>query len=151
MNALGTGDVSIDMKFKVSKQKRCVMRNVLYVPDLTCNLFSVRSAVSKGNIVKFDNDKCWVRSAKGTLIGMGSLVDRVYKLNCEALSVKQKATCEVALEECNLADIWHRKLSHLGRQQLRELICTELAKSVKGEASELSFCESCIEEYLLSM
>ena len=38
VEAIGRGDIQINMKFKVSKQKGCVMRNVLYVPKLTSNL-----------------------------------------------------------------------------------------------------------------
>ena len=64
VNAPGTGDITVKMNLKVSEHKRCAMRNVLYVPNLTCNLFSVRAAVSKGNVVRFGNDKCWIRDIK---------------------------------------------------------------------------------------
>ena len=59
--------MQLNMKFKVSKQKRCVMRNVLHVPKLACNLFSVRDIS-----VKFGK-QCWIKDSKGSLIGMGSL------------------------------------------------------------------------------
>ena len=48
------------------------MRNVLHVPKLACNLFSVRAAVSRGNSVKFGK-QCWIKDSNGSLIGMGSL------------------------------------------------------------------------------
>ena len=46
------------LRLKLSKQKSCVMRNVLYVPKHACNLFSMRAAGSKGNVVMFDKKKC---------------------------------------------------------------------------------------------
>ena len=46
------------MMLKLSKQKSCVMRNALYVPKVACNLFSMRAAGSKGNVVMFGKKKC---------------------------------------------------------------------------------------------
>ena len=42
---------------------------MLYVPKLTCNLFSVQGAVAKGNAVEFGpNDCCiWDENGKGPL------------------------------------------------------------------------------------
>ena len=54
------------------------MHDVLYVSKLTCNLFSVRAAAGKGNIVKFGRSRCWIRDEAGKLYGMGSLVDKLY-------------------------------------------------------------------------
>ena len=90
VTALGSGEIHVNMRFKVSKQKKCVMKNVLYVPKLTSNLFSVRAAVSRGNVVRFGNEKCWIRNVNGKLIGMGSLVNKLYKLDCEPI-VQQSA------------------------------------------------------------
>ena len=44
VNAVGIGNVHVNMTFNVSKPKKAVMYNVLYVPKLACNLFSVRAA-----------------------------------------------------------------------------------------------------------
>ena len=49
VKALGKGNIQLAMLFKVSSPKRVTMFDVLYVPKLTCNLFLVRAAVSKGN------------------------------------------------------------------------------------------------------
>ena len=65
------------MLFKVSKSKQAVMYDVLYVPKLACNLFSVGAAARKGNIIKFGCSKCWIRDRSGKLYGMGSLVDKL--------------------------------------------------------------------------
>ena len=43
------------MKHKVGETKNCVIYRVLYVPELACNLFSVRATVARGNSVKIRN------------------------------------------------------------------------------------------------
>ena len=53
LDALGVGDVHFKMLFKGSQPKTSIMYRVLYVPQLAYNLFSVRAATSKGNLIKF--------------------------------------------------------------------------------------------------
>ena len=146
VEALGTGDIQVNMTFKVSKQKNCVMSRVLYVPKLTSNLFSVRAAVSKGNIVGFEDLNCWIKNRKGKLIPMRSLVDnKLYKLNCTPV-VQVQQCASPAFEKGNSADLWHRRLGHLGKQQMREVASKELVRGMTIlKNDELSFCESCIE------
>ena len=50
VDAIGAGNVHLKMLFHVSQPKRNVMYSVLYVPELTCNLFSVRAATAKGEL-----------------------------------------------------------------------------------------------------
>ena len=116
VEAIGTGDVCLSMIFKVSKQKSCVMRNGLYIPKLACNLFSVRAAGSKSNVVMFGEKKCWIKERKGRLVGMGSLINKLYQLDSEP-----------AIEECaslpsqkrNIYDLWHQRFGHLREQQMK--------------------------------
>ncbi len=65
----GVGTVRLNMLFKVSNSKKAVMYDVLHVPKLACNLFSVRAAAKKGNMVKFSQLRCWIKGPKGSLKG----------------------------------------------------------------------------------
>ena len=47
MEAFAKGNSHFTMVFKMSKPKKVTMHNVLYVPKLACNLFSVRAAAAK--------------------------------------------------------------------------------------------------------
>ena len=47
VEAVGVGDVPVTMQFKVSDNKKAVLYDVLLVPKLVCNLFSVRAATRK--------------------------------------------------------------------------------------------------------
>ena len=143
VNAVGIGNVHVNMTFKVSKPKKAVMYNVLYVPKLACNLFSVRAAAVKGNFVKFGRTRCWIKNEKGELRGMGSLSDKLYRLDCKPLPVEHVS---LALEQGSQMNLWHQRLGHLNVQHLKELVERELASGIKiPKASKLSFCEGCIE------
>jgi hypothetical protein len=66
VEAEGVSNVHLNLFFKVSDSKRAVMYDVLYVPKLACNLFSVRAAARKGNVIKFGRSKCWIRDQSGS-------------------------------------------------------------------------------------
>ena len=143
VEAIGVGNIHLNMQFKVSDPKRCVMYRVLYVPKLACNLFSVRAAVSKGNVVKFAATKCWIRNSKRNLCGMGSLKDKMYLLNCEPILHEHVS---VASEKENSTDLWHQRLGHLSESLIKEMVSNEPVTGVKiPKRAELSFCEGCVE------
>ena len=62
------------------------MYNALYVPKLTCNLFTIKAAATKENSVNFGNSKCWIRNRNGKLLGMESLVQKLYYLACKTIT-----------------------------------------------------------------
>ena len=93
VEAVGVGNLRVNMLFKEGSPKRSVFYRVLYVPKLACNLFSVRAATAKGNMVKFGHSKCWIRDAKGRLKGMGSLEGSLYRLDCQPFHTECAAVC----------------------------------------------------------
>ena len=74
------------------------------MPKLACNLFLVRSAANQGNTIKFGRNVCWIQDRNGKLVGMGSLADKLYYLNCEAMT-QERASVSLAV---NKADLWHQ-------------------------------------------
>ena len=143
VEAIGAGDIELNMMFKVSRKKRCTMKNVLYVPKLTSNLFSVRGAVSKGNSIRFGVAKCWIKNNNGNLIGMGILKNKLYILDCMPI---EPQNASVASQEANTADLWHRRLGHLGKQQLKDLASKKSLKGVTiSKNDDFSLYESCVE------
>ena len=67
------------------------MRGALYVPKLTCNLFSVTAIVIKGNTVKFENGSCLIYDKNGILLLTGSPVDKLYYLKFGSVAQKSIA------------------------------------------------------------
>ena len=144
VDAVGVRTIRLNMLFKVSNSKRAVMYDVLHVPKLTCNLFSVRATAKMGNSVKFGQSRCWIRGPKGALEGMGSLAGKLYHLKCEVITGKEKAS--MVSEDLPEVDLWHQRLGHLNRQQLNTLVDRDLASGIKlSTTSKLSFCEGCVE------
>ena len=82
------------------------MYDMLHVPKLTCNLFSVRAAAKRGNTVKFSQSRCWIRGSKGSLQGMGTLAGKLYHLECEVVIDKESAS--VVSDDLSEVDLWHQ-------------------------------------------
>ena len=142
VEALGIGNVAMQMLFDESIPKRATLYQVLYVPKLACNLFSVRAAVAKGNSVKFGPSRCWIRDANGKLKGMGILADKLYQLNCQPLPTEYAA---VATEQCN-TDLWHQRFGHVNEQQLQDAVHHDMVTGAKVPRKvKLGFCQSCVE------
>ena len=125
VEAVGVGTIRLNMFFKVSNAKRATMYNVLYVPQLACNLFSVSAAAKKGNTVKFDNLKCWITGPNGKLKGMGHAYGKLYQLKCKVIIAEESAS--VVSEDVSNIDLWrHQRLGHLNSQHLRVLVDRQL-------------------------
>ena len=143
VDAVGEGNVYVNMQLEKCRPKESMIYKVLHVPKLACNLFSVRAAASRGKPVKFSDAKCWIYNRAGNICGMGSLVDKLYQLNCEPVSLEHVS---VATEQGCAIDLWHQRLGHLGKQRLHEIVSKQLVNGMDvSKTAKLSFCEGCIE------
>ena len=98
----------MNMLFQATESRKAVLYDVLYMPKLTCNLFSVRAAVSKGNAIEFGPQKCCIRDEYGKLHGMGSLVDKIYQIDCQVAITTD--TTYISVESSQGRDLWHQCL-----------------------------------------
>ena len=145
VEACGKGDIQFTMTLEKDRSKRVTMRDALYVPKLTCSLFSVRATVMKGNTVKFENGCCLIYDRNEILLGIGSLVDKLYYLKCESVTQESMAIATGSEVE-NKVDLWHQRLGHLNEIQLREMTSQDLVKGVNiPKSTRISFCEKCVE------
>ena len=153
VEAYGSGRVNITIETSHGKQLNTGMDGVLYVPQLTCNLFSVRAATQKDLIVQFGHSCCWIKDHSGKVVGKGRLINRMYQLNCEAhLQSDRTALAEVHQTSIGKDDsssqmnLWHRRLGHLNEKQLTQAVEKGLIKGVEfSETGRLDFCEGCVE------
>ena len=145
VEACGKGDIQFTMVLQNDRSKEITMRGALYVPKLTCSLFSVRATAMKGNTVKFENGSCLIYDKNGVLLGTGSLEDKLYYLKFE--SVTQESVAIAAGSEVkNKVDLWHQRLGHLNEIQLREMASQNLVKGmIIPKSTRISFCEKCVE------
>ena len=135
LDAIGSGKVLVDLSLGRRNKtiKKFAFRDVLYVPDLAVNLFSVRAVTDKGFIVQFGKNRCWIKDSKRTVRAMGTLVGRMFHLDCESVVSIAAVT----------SDIWHQRLGHLNESTL-----AQISKDDRNDVqinNKLSFCEGCIE------
>ena len=77
------------------------------------------------------------------LVGMGSLINKLYELDCEP-AIQEHAS--LASQKRNKIYLWDQRLGHLGNQQMKEIVTKQLMKGMSIlKTEELSFCESCTE------
>jgi len=144
VDAYGAGRVKVSMLLGRSSSFDTAMSSVLYVPQLSCNLFSVRAATLKGNVIQFGHSRCWIRDSNGQLVGKGRLVDKMYQLDCVPEGPCENAS--IAKMQNVDADEWHQRFGHVGVGSMRQMVANRLVDGLDLPSDiELSFCESCIE------
>ena len=132
------------MVFKLSKPKEITMYNDLYVPKLA-SLFSVGVvAATKRGTVKFGDNRCRICDRSGKLLGTGSIVDKIYHLDCKAITQEQIAIGSGS-RVGNKVDILHQQLGYRNEQQLKKMVSQDLAKRVKiSKFAGISSCKQCV-------
>ena len=128
MDALGVCNVQVKMLFKVSQPEKFVMHSVLHVLQMACNLFSVRAAASRGNLIKFRHSCCWIQDSSGKLCGMGVIVNKLYQLDCEA--IQSEAATLATGQKDNGLDVWHFRLGHASEQCIKTIAHRKLATGI---------------------
>ena len=74
---------------------------------------------------------------------MGTMVDKLYQFDCEALCSEQASVA--TLQGINIIDTWHCRLGHANEQCIKSMAYKQLAAGIKlPKHTKLSFCEGCI-------
>ena len=127
------------------KTSRCELHEVLHVPDLSYNLFSVSKAVEAGKMVEFNETSCQILDTNGKPITNAMRVGNLYYLNC--LTERQQANAADNQSQQSKEDVWHRCYGHLGVQNLQKLAEEELVDGFDfNSLRTINFCEPCLEE-----
>ena len=137
VKAVGCGDLII----KTQAQKSIVLRKVLYVPEASANLFSIKTATEAGAQVIFEGDSCYIhKDAKLWLEGCKH--GDVFVID-EATAVEHA----MAATSKGAAELWHRRFGHLGYDNLIKLKDMVDGISVTGAQLKLQqqlVCEPCV-------
>ena len=135
LKAMGTGNIYINNN---DDNIRYVLNDVLYVPELSFNLFSVGKCANKGHNITFNNNGCAVISKSGDVLVNGQKEGDLYYLNVHDNDIY-----------CNIADtsdleLWHRRYGHLGITNLKKLVNSNMVEGFKGTLTgKLDVCEPC--------
>ena len=145
VSAIGVGKVKVTTQLHNGERVVCWMTDVLYVPKLTNNLFSVHTATSKGNTVSFKHKDCCIRNKNRKVIGTGSSLGKLYKLDCEMqqLPAESATIAEGPVQSNSKIDMWHQRLAHVNLKQLHQQVENSDGVDIQSQG-KLNFCEACM-------
>ncbi|CAB0029885.1 unnamed protein product, partial [Trichogramma brassicae] len=135
---VGEGTVVIN-RFLNGEWHEALIENVLYVPKLKKNLFSIGQITSKGYEVNFTD--AYVKLKKNdTVVAVGIMqTNCIYRLLFKTVIQEQ---AEVNACETNLK-IWHERLAHLNLRAIKELANQNMIDGLQLSDKNNFFCEPC--------
>lgn len=109
----------------------CLLKNVAYVPDLSCNLLSVNKVTEANGTVTFTKDKVVISKDNAVILEGSKSPSGLYVVDVNRT------------ENVNLITA-HRKLAHLGVKNLKRLKAMSEGLKIKEDLAEGKFsCDVC--------
>ncbi|KAL2896616.1 Retrovirus-related Pol polyprotein from transposon TNT 1-94 [Bienertia sinuspersici] len=95
-------------KGRVSLVDGLILEDVLFVPNLTCNLISVSKLIDDSHcFVQFTDSLCAIQDRlSGSLIGAGERMDGLYFFR------RVPKVCAVTNTDISSFELWHRRMGH---------------------------------------
>lgn len=139
VDAIGKGDVFFYMKLNEGT-RRVILKDVLYVPHMKFNLFSVPTVVAKGFTVGFQGNSFEI-SKNGEIIALGTNTASHTTLNCEVfVESKSAKIATISVEE------GHQRLGHISYE--RVIATSKLVEGLNIDTKTIPdhpICEACIQ------
>ncbi|UYV72131.1 hypothetical protein LAZ67_9001917 [Cordylochernes scorpioides] len=141
IEALGTGTVELEV-LEHGEPFLLKLENVLFVPGLKGNLFSVSTCTEKSFFVKF------MREKEEIVNPLRKICIEAYKRNGLYILRQTKYAKTQFTRMCidkNSSEIWHNRFGHLNFDDLKKLQRENLVNGLpKGEFKSITSCETCI-------
>lgn len=144
VSAKQQGDISVKTLYE-GDTSTAVMKDVLLVKDLPCNLMSIRSLTKKGYRIVFEGDYAY-----GSIDGKTKFVSHARGNLYEViLHIDRNAFAGVSGED-NInkfsQNLWHYRMGHLNAYDMKKMIDSQMVNGLKqvNVDIESKFCESCI-------
>ena len=112
------------------------MINVLYVPDIAYNLFSVGAAMDKGLVYRAERNTCVLIKDDQT-VAIGIRKDRLYKL---LIRVQVPATPLALTARESTLQLWHERLGHQNKKHVQQFL---KSRGISITGSEEELCAGC--------
>ena len=141
LEVAGEGTVDVDMVLTDGTKRGCMLRKVLYVPELAYNLVSVSKATDAGKTVHFDDATCEFRNESDEVFAVGAREGSLFYLK---VARKSQEGASVAHKQ-NKKRLWHQRFGHLNEQSMKKLVDRDLVSQLDHNMSgEVGVCEACI-------
>jgi len=117
----------------------CLLKDVLYVPDITKNLLSVNKITENGGTVKFSQQEVEIIK-EDTVIKGRKDSNGLYclKLDCAESSMFSENS------QLSVIELWHKKLGHMSYENMKKLIPMSFGMETLKITSNIAKCETCI-------
>ena len=137
------GKGSVRLRVSNNNDAECVIRlsSVLLVPDLSCNLFSVRDITDKGNKMLFDDVTCGIITKDNSVIASGHKRGNLYVL----VGAAERRPDEAMVAAQPSSDLWHQRLAHVNDAVLQKIVSSDVAGFTLQKVEPRSFCEGCVQ------
>lgn len=135
LQAVGVGDIHvlINVNFKWIPT---VLKNVMLVPELKINLFSVGAALEKGYTLVGDSDICKLEK-DGKVCAVANRQGKVYVMDMKI----DQALANPSMSAKNSLMVWHEKLAHQHISHVKNILKTF---DIDYTESKNTFCEKCM-------
>lgn len=118
-----------------------VLSNVLYVPNLKVNLFSVGCVLDKGFTMVSNSDRCELKDKNGKVRAIAERSSKLYKMKFSRVSYG--CVAESSNEKKQDIVTWHNRLAHQDINHIRDVL---RRSNIKYKDNEAEFvCERCLE------
>lgn len=136
LRAEGKGDIVI---FALVEDQWCEkhLKDVLYVPDIKLNLFSLSTVLEKGFTLSADS-RNFKLIKNGRIAAEGIRRNRLYQLLIEVKSIE----CQVNVSDRISLQVWHERLAHQNFDHVRNVLKT-MNIEVKATSKD-NFCDACM-------
>lgn len=141
---LYSGAVNITTKIG-NRRENAVVKDVLYVPGLRYNLFSIQRVGLLGMQVVFRKNSVEILKS-GEVVCTGKRKDKLFELNVDVSRVKEPAAL-VTENAISNEELWHRRFGHIGRSGLVKIVSGEMVNGLNLKKSEIvdrAVCEPCL-------
>lgn len=136
VTGVGTIDIVASVNNKLVDRQ---LREVLLVPDLKRNLFSVGAISDKSFSFHTYKVRCEVRERDGTLSAEGTRCGHFCRM---CFSVKGEMECNLVVEKA--LKLWHERQGHITTRAIKETEETGVVDGLKISGRDDSFfCEAC--------
>ena len=147
IHAVGLGTVELWLLVD-GVARRGLLSDVLHVPDLATNLFSVSRATQQGYVAHFTADGCRILSRDGVVAAVAQREGNMYKLLC--CPSPPPAAAHIAAHQNNL-ELWHLRLGHVAHDSIRRLQDEQMVTGLESRrekqqhSERVSPCAACLQ------
>lgn len=144
LRAKGIGDIFLKT-FVANTERRIVLQDVYYVPNVRKNLMSVSQIERKGKELLIKDGKVKIRRAKTKeVICEAYRQNGLYMLKVEIdRNVPESVVKEINVLKIDDVELWHRRFCHVNDNTIRKLADTNRVIGLDNTRMDKFTCEAC--------